>query len=382
MSRPVLIAAALLALSACHSGGSPAPAPPTRTFYLGLQPWPYDVTQAAVDQTWQYLYTNTDIISEHFEEGVPWQEAYDGTAFAAGYVAEIQDHLNRTKANQRAFLELNAIDSSRKTMAPYRNDQINQPLPAPWSTYMLNDAHVKTAYLNYCSRMIQYFNPVAVNIGIEANELMRNTPALWSQYVDLLSSTYAGLKAQYPKLPVIVSVSVVNYFQWLSGADNTTFQGQQTALTDMLPYTDYLGLSFYPFMGTYLAEWDQLIADHPDFFDQIFTLANKPMAFTESGFPAVVWSGGGNTFNGSPARQQDVIKRMFAAADKYKAKFVVWFLARDYYQMWQYYEGIDPTLASQLITWRDDGLYDPNGNARPSQATWASRFAGQYVGSP
>jgi hypothetical protein len=385
-NRFFLCSAVLATLIAgCHSDGGPPGNPaPARTYHMGFQPWPYDVTQASVDQTWQYIYSNADMISQHFEEGVPWVEAYAGSPFPTGYQQELQDRLNRTPATHKIFLEINALDSSRVGMAPERTDQINQPLPAPWNTYALNSPQVKTAYLNYATRMVQFFNPAVVNIGIECNELMRNTPAVWPQYLELLSSTYAGLKAQFPSLPVIVSVSAVNMFQWLSGATNTVYQGQLQALQDVQPYTDYLGLSFYPFMGTYLAEWDSLIAAHPDFFDQLFTLANKPVAVTESGFPAVSVTMGSPpaTFNGSPARQNDVVARMLAAADKYSAKFVIWFLPRDYYQMWQYYNGINPTLAGQMLTWRDDGMYDPNGNARPSLSAWRNRLAGPYSGKP
>src|SRR5262245_42501861 len=57
---------------------SPSSAP--RPFRMGFTAFPPDVTAEAVNQTRQFVRTNTDLIAHHIE-GVPWAEALAGEPF-------------------------------------------------------------------------------------------------------------------------------------------------------------------------------------------------------------------------------------------------------------------------------------------------------------
>jgi len=69
----VLAAAIVLCL------GTQALAANTRPFLMGFTPWPWDTEWAALQDTYDFINTNADIISHHIEEGVPWTEALAGT---------------------------------------------------------------------------------------------------------------------------------------------------------------------------------------------------------------------------------------------------------------------------------------------------------------
>ena len=62
----------------------------TRSFYLGLTPFPYDITNEAVDQTYRFLSEHTDLIAHHFDSGVPWPEAYH----LQEYHKQVQENIN------------------------------------------------------------------------------------------------------------------------------------------------------------------------------------------------------------------------------------------------------------------------------------------------
>ena len=47
-----------------------------RTFYMGVTPWPADFTSAEIDSAYQFINHHCDIVSHHFDEGIPYEDAY------------------------------------------------------------------------------------------------------------------------------------------------------------------------------------------------------------------------------------------------------------------------------------------------------------------
>jgi hypothetical protein len=338
-----------------------------RAFNMGFSPWLYDATLEAQDWVYGKLSSEGDIISHHMEEGVPWSEAYSGAEFSTEYRAEIQSRLDRKVAGQKVLLSISPLNGGRNGMALYRNDKINDPLPAPWNGYALNSVEIKTAYLNYAKRMIQYFSPDYLVLGVEVNLLIRNNKALWLAYVDLHKHVYAGLKSACPSLPVSVSVFCVPYFPEWSSEDS--LEDQMNGLADINPHVDYLSFSAHPFMSALLAE-----TFPEDYFRRLFALTDKPVAISESSYPAQVWSTLSApilAFNGSQEKQDRFLDLMLEEAQNARAMFVIWFAIRDYDTLWS------DTLGSSeaALVWRDTGLYDEAGNPRSARGTWMSWLA-------
>jgi hypothetical protein len=149
---------------------------------------------------------------------------------------------------------------------------------------------------------------------------------LWAQYVELQCSTYAAVKAAHPTLPISVSVFSVPFFPEWSTQDNLT--DQQNALADVSACSDVIGFSVHPFMSALLAE-----SFPADYFDRMFAHTSKPIAITESSYPAQVWSSGGLT--------QTVLKssRLISSTDARRrtrppTATVIWYTVRDYDQLW------------------------------------------------
>jgi len=343
----------------------------TRPFLMGFSPWPYAATIEAVNWVYDKIASEGDIISHHIEQGVPWPEAYSGQPFPQSFMAEIQDRKNKLVPGQKVVLQISPLNIMRDGMALYRGEQESMPLPAPWDSYSLNSTEVKTAFLNYADRMVEYLNPDYLLIGIEVNLLIRNNKSLWEGYTELHRYVNTELKKKYPNLPVSVSVFCVPYFPEWSGED--TLADQMSGLNDLLPSVDFLSYSIHPFMCALLAE------QFPDnYLQRLFDLSTKPIAIAESSYPAQVWQTMSEpilTFNGSQEKQDNFLTFMLEESERYDTKFVVWFSIRDYDTLW-----VNSMNQSEIgLIWRDTGLFDELGNERLAMATWKEWFAKEYV---
>ncbi|MBI5890681.1 MAG: hypothetical protein HZB47_08390 [Nitrosomonadales bacterium] len=362
---------ALGLLVSCGGGGgttTPAPQIATRSFLMGFTPWPWDATQEAVDWTYQTIMSKGDIVSHHIEEGVPWPEALAGAPFPASYANLLAERAARTPAGKKILLQINPLDIGRNALAPLRTDAaLNAPLTAPWNTYSFNAPEVKTAFANYALAMVDALHPDYFQIGIEVNLLKRNNPAAWSQYVELQCHTYNAVKAAHPALPVSVSVFSVPFFPEWSAEDN--LPDQLAALGDVSACSDLIAFSVHPFVSGLLAE-----TFPADYFERLFAHATKPVAITESSYPAQQWSLNGLTWNGTQAKQADFLNKMLTAAQSRQLKFVIWYTVRDYDQLWSGTLGSDDLS----LIWRDTGLYDETGAAREAMTTWNSTLDKTY----
>ena len=371
--RVILFIAVVGVASSCGavpfglSATTPASVPQvqTRTFYMGFNPWPYDLTADALSWTYKTINAMGDIVDHHLEEGVPWPEAYSGSPFSDDFMNNIRQRLSNTRPSQAILLSINPLSGSRDGIALYRGSAPNMPLPPPWNAYQLDDIHVKTAYLNYAKRLVDLFHPVFVVMGVEANLLMANRPALWPHYLELHKYIYAKLKMSYPAIKFTVSMTAPDLLAGYTPADHAA---QMRALKDLSPYIDFLGVSLHPFMSSYLAE-----TVPADMFDKIYALTNLKIGITESSYPAKIWSmpigGGTAVFNGSSAKQNDFVTGMLATANQKGSLFVIYFAPRDYEALWR-----KSGQSTAMLPWMTTGLYDDSGHERPALATWKMYF--------
>jgi exo-beta-1,3-glucanase (GH17 family) len=132
-----------------------------------------------------------------------------------------------------------------------------------------------------------------------------------------------------------------------------------------MQYSDLYALSFYPYMSAHLGN------PYPaTTFDDLFSISSKPLAIAETGYPAQSFSietgNGLVTISGSQDKQDNYIQNLLDACNRRKALFVINFVLRDYDQLWK-------KLGSPQdigIAWRDNGLYDEDGNQRQAYTTW------------
>src|SRR5262249_10978910 len=148
---------------------------------------------------------------------------------------------------------------------------------------------------------IEYFAPAYVTIGIEVNQIMAANPSAWAAYLDLHKSTYASLKALYPTLPIMVSLTGNEMLGYVD-AD----QANQTRVrADISDYSDYFCLSLYLYLGSNAA------GSFPaDAFDRLAAMTRKPIAVCETGYPSqgfALRSRANTQVRSDPAAQQAYI---------------------------------------------------------------------------
>jgi exo-beta-1,3-glucanase (GH17 family) len=148
------------------------------------------------------------------------------------------------------------------------------------------------------------------------------------------------------------------------------------AISQILRYTDFIAVSSYPF--TLTADPGLLPADH---FGVLADLApDKPFAVDETGWPAEdVTAPYPVTRPASVATQRAYVERLLADAEELSAVFVMWFVSRDYDDLWESYLQFQPN-AALLRLWRDNGLYAGDGQRRPALETWRGWLAHRRAG--
>ncbi len=343
-----------------------------RSYRLGFTPFPYDLTMEAVNFVYDHLAEDADLVLHHFDNGIPWQEALEDAPFPDALMEDWRARKAFTPENTPILLSVTPISITRDSLALYRAEQEDMPLPPPWDGYRFNHPDVKEAFYNYVRRAIDFFDPAYVVMGIEANLLLTNAPQLWEDYVELHQETYTRLKADYPDLPLMVSVVGTAYFEAYSPEYDEAAQ-RQAWQEQLYDYTDYFAVSWYPYMSALMTN------DVPEtVYDELFALAgDKPIAIAESGFPAedLVLAGLGITMPSSVEQQASYMADLLAQADEHEFVFLVNFVLRDYDALFQYIEDNDLNRI-----WRDTGLYDETGQARPALALWKEALSRPYNG--
>jgi hypothetical protein len=306
-----------------------------------------------------------DIIGHHFDDGIPWPEALSNQPYHANFEWEISNRVARTPVDQKVYLAVTPISIRRNGLAPYRGQNGDMSLPVPWDTYNFDHPNVKTAFVNHCERMISEFQPDYLAIGIEVNLLMANTPSNWNAYMDLHRHAYAAITNAHPDLPVFVSLTGMDLIEGYTSANHSN---QMAAVGDVMPYSDFYGLSLHCFISSLLAE----IVPTRELLREIMALSIKPVAICETSYPAEVFSinGGSLLFNGSPDKQRRYIENLVTVLDERDSRFVINFLGIDYDGLWDWMG--QPDDISKL--WRDTGLYDGNRAPRPALRIWKGKL--------
>jgi hypothetical protein len=364
----ILFFLAAILLTNCNkdSSNNPISDKDTRSYYLGFTPFPHNVTTAAVQDVYTKLKSDADIIAHHFDDGLPWQESLDGTAYPANIISDWQFRLANTPASQKKYVAVTPINITRNGLAPNRTNAGSEPLQSPWVNYSFDHPDVKTAYLNYCKRVADFFQPDYFVIGIEVNLLINadTTLTLWNRFIELHKFVYTEMKKLHPGISIFVSLTGMDLVE---GYTEAIHANQLNGLNDIKDFSDIFGLSIYPFLSVFLTE------PLPDnLFNQIFSLTNKPLAICETGYPAEQFSieGGTFQFNGTPQKQKSYFDKLLQAARSYDTKFIINFVLQDYDSLWT---AIGSPDDFQKL-WRDTGFYDEKGNEREVFGIWREKL--------
>ncbi len=353
----------LLFLTACSSEEVP-PQASSRSFYMGFTPFPSDFTTEALDLAYQQIEQHGDMILHHLDDGVPWDEAYNNTAFPQDVQDNLDERRSKTPSDHKIFLTATATKQDRKSLAGYWSSESNGPLPDFWNDKTHADPEVITAYINYCSRLIDFFQPDYFAYGIEINASFEIGSTEYQNYLILADTTYKALKSAYPELPIMLT------FQ--TQAFNRTLTQMLTLTEDMLPYSDFMALSHYPYWLLETGNTQANPNDLPsDWLQQFKNLdPTKPFAISETGYAAddVVLNNFGVNIEANEQWQNQFVIDYLPQLNELDAEFVMWFVVQDYDAVWEIFENAG--LGEELKIWKDTGLFEGDGQARSALQTW------------
>ena len=324
-----------------------------RNFRMGFTGFVYDISLQAMTNSRTFVRENGDILAHHIE-GVPWAEALNGRPFPGAMLEEWQGKKLAMPPRGQVYLAI----------SPGRGDlkvaEKAGPLPKELTGKAYDDPLVMKAYLNYCRRAIEFFDPDYLAIGIEVNEIHDAGPRKWQAYAALHKHVYGELKKDHIDLPIFASWTLHNMFK-KRGQMLDEFQ-------ELMPYNDLVAVSYYPF---FMEDADRLTA--LDWMTTQFDAFSKPYAIVETNDAAerLPLPQAKVVIEGTSEKQVAYYRKLLGLAQQRDFAFVISFVHQDYDALWEKIRDHSPEL---FMAWRDCGLLDEQGKARPVYSVWKDFF--------
>ena len=328
--------------------------------YMGFTPWPYDLTEQAVNDTYNFINSNATIISHHLDGGVPWTEALQGAPLPKHLLSEWQKRKQKTGKHLKTFLSITPVNFARDGIASYWGDKSdNQPLPKQWANKSLDDPAVIQAYKNYVSQAVAFFQPDFLAIGIEANMIITKAPEKWSSYLALNKATYMHIKTQHPNLPVFSTVQ----YEHLRGIEDESKKNhplQKSAVSELMKHSDILALSTYKYGLIH----PNKISDN--YFDTALSF-RKPIAIAETGAMSETTLVMGIPLISNQKDQAAFIDMILNNASKYNFAFVINWVPIDFDPM---IKKLPKEFRGIAKAWVHTGLLNKKQKEKPAFKIW------------
>jgi len=210
-----LIAALVFTLAACEAAATPStpiiytlpPPPESRSFLLGMNPFPHDFSLEALDEAFEIAGNHADILLYHLDSGVPWPEALSGEPYHAAVMENLEDLVSRRKPGQKLYLAITPNAPERNQIALYNGAEESMELPPEWRGKNFSDPDVVSAYLNHSRFMLDFLKPDYFAYGIEVTcDFTGPQDPLIDEFLVLAEEVYTTLKAENPDLPIFLTI--------------------------------------------------------------------------------------------------------------------------------------------------------------------------------
>lgn len=399
-----------------------------RSFHMGFTHTTFDSGETfeeieAIDEwMWSRIEKDSDIVNLQLDGGIPWIEAladdfsndYPPYAnFVLGFWEKLKAE---TPKNHKIVVSFSPTGNPRSRLEAYwgygsevafvddegfvvepsgePKETVDAFLPFPWDKFRFNDEPVKIALVNYAKRVIQFFEPDYLVVGLEASESISEDPVRFDEYIELQTHLYNALKADPSTrdIPLIVSVSSTSLMTDEFGVPYKFDQQpdlerdkQIEGLRRLLPIADIIGISHYPHFGKFNAE---VIPGgmYESFFKVLKDLGaeDKPVAITESGYTADPFTIFDTKFDGTPQKQDLYLRHLIYEMEKAPnpVEFIINYEIRDTDYTWLRQKAkadsglFNPVFLQFLQYFRDIGIYDGDGNiTRPVYYSWTQALS-------
>lgn len=326
--------------------------PEFREFQMGFTTWSYDATIQAVNDTYGFIDSHSDVYTEHIDNTIPWNAWINDLDLPTAFTNEIQGRVEK-RLQKDLLLSIGLMNNNRDELA----EDVDGSIPTYTS---LSDQRIEDAYFKHVRYLVDQLNPRYLVISIEANELRLRAPEKWQGYTQMIQAVKARIKALYPTLPISESVSLHNLYQ-----------GEEQYVNEMIGYMnqmDFVAISYYPFL---LNQHSQ--AEFRATFEFLHSRINQPISFSETGQIAenLLVPGLGVDMSGDEAGQLAYLEVLLEQAANQDYGFIVWWAHRDYDALWETFPA-EVRDIGQL--WRDTGLLNEGGVQRQSFNLWTNAF--------
>jgi len=243
---------------------------------LSISPFPYDLSIESMKNVAAIVNSTSSVYTVQLDNGIPWQEALDGAPFPKNFQRDLRNRKNAIRPGQQIYLAIAPLQDDRTSWASAFDGQ-----KAPgWVSkeHQIND-RIRKAYVNYVLRVIEYFEPQYINIGVEAGDAAHKDVKKWQSLAPLFIETLETIKNKHSKLQAGLSWSLP-----------LLMQGKTlTYSTQVISASDYVGISFYPYMGQFYEKIGGVDLPPPpqQWREPLVWLkknVNKPIAICETGY--------------------------------------------------------------------------------------------------
>ena len=332
---------------------------------LGLQPFPYDFSQEAIDQVHRIAAEHSTLYVVHRDNGIPWAEALADGPFPPEVQREWADIARRAPAGRPVYLALAPLAEDRESLSPASK---GSKMPAALEGAAFDDPAVEKAYLTYAKRAVAAFHPRFLNLGIEAGELAARRPERWRAFAALYGHVRSELRRLHPDLEIGISFSLPTLM----------IPGVAARVEGLIEASDYVGLSYYPYMSSFYEKYGAApLPDPPAQWRAPLAWARrhlqKPIAVCETGYATrdVQLPRFGLSMRGSEDLQNRYLSDLLDIARRDDYLFVVWSLPVD---LEKFFAKL-PSDGRYLI-FQNIGLFDQDVHERPAWRTWARAVGG------
>ncbi|MCA9838847.1 MAG: hypothetical protein KC422_18165 [Trueperaceae bacterium] len=334
----------------------------------GFTAFPYDLTLEALENVNTLVIDNSSLYAVHnmgFGDCLPWQEALKGQAFPQWIQDDWADIKARIPAGVPLSVHITPTQSDRYTLAyqcGITADEAGQ-MPQELIDKPYNDPQIITAYSNFAKRVVDYFEPDFLIIGIEMSELSLSHPEEWEKFAELMTATLERLHASQPNLKLSVEFVLQSLLL-------PRVAEQVKPLVEQL---DFLGISFYPY-GSEFGEYfgaPALPAPPAQWLEPLEWLRSyteKPIAIVETGYSSKHRKVNNVNFTGDEALQAAFLKDLIRFAKEDSYLYLIWFVPVDYEKLLAKLPQGDTATVAEI--WVNTGLFDSDLKPKLAWRTW------------